>query len=255
MELNRIYNEDCLIGMSKIPDKSVDMILCDLPYGTIDSSWDVIIPFDKLWEQYDRIIKDQGAIVLTANGTFTHKVIASNISLYKYKWIWVKNNATNFVNAKNKPMTSFEEVLVFSKGNTANGSKNKMNYYPQGLVKVNEKVKNGERKFGSVVGARPSHKDVSIKEYTNYPRDVLRISHGKGYFHPTQKPVELFKYLIKTYTQEGDTVLDNCMGSGTTAVACIKTKRNFIGFETDKTYYEKSLTRIESEKRRPKSLW
>jgi len=254
VELNKIYNMDCLAGMKEIPDKSIDMILCDLPYGTIDSKWDVIIPFDELWEQYERIITDRGAIVLTANGSFTHKLVASNLDLYRYKWIWLKNKAGNFINAKNRPMTSFEEVLVFSKGVTANGSNNRMNYFPQGLRSVNQ-VSKSSLKNSNHVGKRPSHKEHTIQEYTNYPKDVLRFSLDKDTFHPTQKPVSLFEYLLKTYSEEGNTVLDNCMGSGTTAIAAIRTNRNFIGFEMEKEYYEKSIQRIETEKKRPVSLW
>ena len=128
LDLNKIYNMDCLEGMKDIPDKSIDMILCDLPYGTTASKWDKFIPVNLLWEQYERVIKPDGAIILTASGQFTHKLIQSNLKLYKYKWIWVKSKKGNFVNAKNRPMTNFEEVLVFSKGNTANGSKIKMKY-------------------------------------------------------------------------------------------------------------------------------
>ncbi|TYU89009.1 site-specific DNA-methyltransferase [Listeria monocytogenes] len=230
--------------MQRIPDKSIDMILCDLPYETTNNSWDSIIPFDKLWEQYERVITNQGAIVLTANGSFTYKVISSNIELYKYKWIWLKNKITNFVNAKNKPMTAFEEVLIFSKGVTANGSDKRMNYNPQGLVPFGQSVKQGID--GKLVGKRPSHKERYLQEYTNYPNDVLKFDSERQGFHPTQKPVALFEYLIKTYTNKGDIVLDNCMGSGTTAVAALNTERNYIGFETNKEYYEKSLERIKN---------
>lgn len=256
LELNKIYNEECIEGMkNRIPDKSISLILCDLPYGAIDSDWDVIIPFNKLWEQYERIITDKGAIVLTANGLFTHKVVASNPDLYRYKWIWVKNTATNFLNAKSKPMSSFEEVLVFSKGVTANGSDNRMNYFPQGLKKLQKGRKNQPKKGGYVnVNKLKDGKD-SVSEYTNYPKDVLRFSMETDTWHPSQKPTALFEYLVKTYTKEGDVVLDNCMGSGTTAIACMKTNRNFIGFELEKEYYEKILERIEAEKKRPKGLW
>ena len=244
MELNKIYNEDCLEGMKCIPDGSVEMILCDLPYGTTASEWDNIIPSVQLWEQYERVITDTGAIVLTASGQFTHKLIQSNLNLYKYKWIWVKSKRGNFVNAKNRPMTAFEEVLVFSKGNTANGSKRRMNYYPQGIVPTRKINKDNGSRFGSMAGKRPGHKKETIQEFTNFPHDVLKFdSEGKPE-HPTQKPVPLFEYLIKTYTNKNEIVLDNCMGSGTTAIACINTERNFIGFELDKTYYEKSLKRI-----------
>lgn len=244
IELNKIYNEYCLEGMKRIHDSSVDMILCDLPYETTNNSWDAIIAFDKLWEQYERVIKDKGAIILTANGSFTNKVINSNPDLYKYKWIWIKNKITNFVNAKNRPMTAFEEVLVFSKGVTANASDRRMNYYPQGLIPFGQSVKQGID--GKLVGKRPSHKERYLQEYTNYPNDVLKFESERQGFHPSQKPVPLFEYLIKTYTSKGDIVLDNCMGSGTTAIACINTERNFIGFETNEEYYNKSLQRIKN---------
>ena len=197
-----------------------------------------------MWEQYERVIKDNGAIVLTASGSFTHKVISSNEKLFKYKWIWIKSRPGNFVNANNRPMTKYEEILVFSKGNTANGSKNKMKYNPQGLIEVNKPTKASPNRFGSIAGKRPGHQKYTKQKYTNYPADILEFNSLGSYSHPNQKPVELFEYLIKTYTNEGETVLDNCMGSGTTAIACINTERNFIGFELDETYYNKSLERI-----------
>lgn len=245
MELNKIYNEDCLIGMEKIPDKSVDMILCDLPYGTTAARWDNVINFDELWRQYERVIKDNGAIVLTASGAFTHHLINSNMKLYKYKWIWVRGKKGNFVNSKNRPMTKFEEVLIFSKGNTANGSKNKMKYNPQGLIPLN-KVNKLKGNFKNMAGKRPSHKDEVLQTYTNYPVDILLDYQiiEKNRLHPTQKPVALFEYLIKTYTNENETVLDNCMGSGTTAISCINTNRNYIGFELDEEYYNLANERI-----------
>ena len=246
MRLNTIYNEDCLEGMKRIPDKSVDMILCDLPYGTTASKWDSIIPADELWEQYERLIKDDGAIVLTASGQFTHKLIQSNVDLYKYKWIWIKTKKGNFVNAKNRPMTSFEEVLVFSKGNTANGSINKMKYYPQGLVPTHIVNKNNGSKFGSMAGKRPGHKKETIQNFTNYPHDVLYFDSVGKPEHPTQKPVELFEYLIKTYSNKGETILDNCMGSGTTAIACLNTDRQYIGFELDEDYHKIANDRIKN---------
>lgn len=245
IELNTIYNEDCLEGMKRIPDKSVDMILCDLPYGTTASSWDKIIPSNLLWEQYERIISDEGAIILTASGQFTHKLIQSNFKLYKYKWIWLKTRPSNFVNAKNRPMSKFEEILVFSKGNTANGSKNKMKYYPQDLVEVNKKTTASPNRFGSMAGKRPSHTKETIQKYTNYPNDILEFHSLGKYDHPTQKPVPLFEYLIKTYTNENETILDNCMGSGTTAIAAINTNRNYIGFELDTNYFNLANERIE----------
>lgn len=250
----QLIHGDCLIEMKNIPDKSIDMILCDLPYNTTASKWDIIIPFDNLWEQYERIIKDNGAIVLFASGQFTHKLISSNESLFRYKWIWVKTRKGNFVNAKNRPMTSFEEVLVFSKGATANGSKNKMVYNPQGLIPVNIVNNNGESKFGTMAGKRKSHKEVTLQEFTNYPFDVLHFDSVKSPIHPTQKPVALLEYLIKTYTTKGETVLDNTMGSGSTMVACVNTNRKGIGIELEEKYFEIAKNRVEKaleEKNKP----
>ena len=223
------------------------MILCDLPqlYGTTASKWDSIIDFEKLWEEYERIISDNGAIVLTASGSFTHKVISSNEKLFKYKWIWIKSRPGNFVNANNRPMTKYEEILVFSRGNTANGSKNKMKYNPQGLIEVNKTTKASPNRFGSMAGKRPSHQKYTKQKYTNYPVDILEFNSLGSYSHPNQKPVPLFEYLIKTYTNKGETVLDNCMGSGTTGVACKNLSRNFIGMELDEEYFNIAKKRIE----------
>lgn len=240
-----LYNDDCLEVMKNISDKSIDLILCDLPYGTTASSWDKIINADDLWQQYERIIKDNGAIVLFASGQFTYKLISSNEKIYRYKWIWLKTKRGNFVNAKNRPMTSYEEILVFSKGATANGSKIKMKYYPQGLIPIHKiNIDNGTR-FGTMAGKRPSHKKETIQEWTNYPFDVLQFASVGKPIHPTEKPVALLEYLIKTYTNENETVLDNCMGSGSTGVACKNLNRNFIGIELDKDYFEIAKKRIE----------
>ena len=231
---------DCLEGMKRIADQSIDMVLCDLPYGITGNKWDTIIPFGPLWEQYERITKKDSAIVLSAGGVFTNKVVNSKPDYFRYKWIWVKNNATNPLNAQNRPMNSFEEILVFSKGNTANQSLNRMKYFPQGVLKFNTKslenltlFKMEKEKVGYQQGG------------TNYPQDVLYFHQDKNRFHPTQKPVQLFEYLVKTYTNKGDVVLDNCMGSGTTAIACINTERQYIGFETNKGYYAEAIKRIE----------
>lgn len=241
---NEIYMMDCIEAMKLIENETIDLIICDLPYGTTASSWDLIINFKDLWEQYERIIKPEGAIILTASGTFTNKVINSNEKLYKYKWIWEKTKPTNFVNAKNRPLSCFEEILVFSKGNTANGSKIKMNYYPQGLIPLNKKIKLGSSKFGTIAGKRPSHKEEIVREFTNYPRDILKFASETKTIHPSQKPLELFEYLIKTYTKEGDIVLDNCAGSFTTAVAADNTNRNWICIEKESEYCQLGLKRI-----------
>ena len=246
MSIIDLIQGDCLELMKDIPDGSIDMILADLPYGTTASKWDSIIDFEKLWEEYERIISDSGAIVLTASGSFTHKVISSNEKLFKYKWIWIKSRPGNFVNANNRPMTKYEEILVFSKGNTANGSKNKMKYNPQGLIEVNKTTKASPNRFGSMAGKRPSHQKYTKQKYTNYPVDILEFNSLGSYSHPNQKPVDLFEYLIKTYTNEGETVLDNVMGSGTTGVACKNLNRNFIGMELDENYFNIAKDRIEN---------
>lgn len=250
MELNTIYNEDCLEGMKRIPDKSVDMILCDLPYGTTACKWDTIIPFEPLWEQYERVIKDNGAIVLTASQPFTSRLVESNINLFKYEWIWEKSRTAGFLNAKNAPLKKHESVLVFSKGTTANGSKRRMSYFPQGLKEINEVKKSVKQNNDTVVGSRPSRNKPYIAKYTGYPNSILRFNNEPKQVHPTQKPIPLFEYLIKTYTNKGETVLDNCMGSGTTAIACLNTDRQYIGFELDKDYYDIAQDRIKNHEQR-----
>jgi site-specific DNA-methyltransferase (adenine-specific) len=244
----KLYNGDCLEIMKQIPDKSIDLIVCDPPFGTIACEWDNILDFKEMWAQYERIIKDDRAIVLFGSGQFTYKLISSNEDLYRYKWIWYKSKRGNFVNAKNRPMTAYEEAMVFSKATTANGSKNKMLYNPQGLIsKTTIRHDNGTR-FGTMAGKRPSHQEVTISEFTNYPCDVLEFASEPNPLHPTQKPIALIEYLIRTYSNEGDVVLDNCMGSGTTGVAAVKSKRSFIGIELDEGYFEIAKNRIENEK-------
>jgi len=242
------YQGDCLVEMNKIEDKSVDMILCDLPYGTTACKWDTIIPFDKLWEQYERIIKPNGAIVLTASQPFTSALVMSNPTLFKYQWVWVKSKKTGFTNGKNRPLSQHEDVLVFSKANVANGSKIMMKYNPQGLQPLG-KVRKGDKNksIGDTNGQkyyRPSQSKDYVQEFTNYPTTVLSVASEGKIMHPTQKPLALMEYLIKTYTNEGETVLDNCMGSGTTGVACKKTGRHFIGIEKDEKYFEIAVSRV-----------
>lgn len=241
---------DCLELMKNIPDGSVDMILCDLPYGTTASAWDKVIQSDKLWKQYRRIIKPQGAIALFASGQFTNKLINSQDDIYRYKWIWIKNRPGNFVNAKNRPMTKYEEICVFSDGITANTKhlERKMVYHPQGLVEINKAAKHCDTKFGTMAGKRKSQKKVTVQKFTNYPTDVLNFDVEYKPKHPTQKPVDLLEYLIKTYTNENNTVLDNCMGSGSTGVACVNTNRNFIGMELEEKYFKIAEQRIMEEK-------
>lgn len=252
---NKIIQGDCLSLMTEIPSKSIDMILCDLPYGTTACKWDTIIPFDKLWKEYERIITDNGAIVLTAQQPFTSALIMSNIKLYKYNWHWNKVKPSSFFNAKNAPMKKFEDVVVFSKGKIANGSKNMMKYNPQGLVECGKirPPKNDSVPNQSTIGKRPSRANSYKQDFTNYPTDLIEFSFEQKPLHPTQKPIALFEYLIKTYRNEGETVLDNCAGSGTTAIACMNTNRNFIVMEKEQTYYEMILKRVE-EKRKEKNF-
>ena len=229
--------------MKDIPDKSIDMILCDLPYGTTACKWDTIIPFEPLWEQYKRIIKDNGAIVLTASQPFTSALVMSNIKMFKYEWIWYKTDSAGFFNAKNCPVKKHENILIFSKGTIANCSPRLMKYYPRDLTPTRVKIANSNKSDG-IIGNRPSRKDNYIQTLTNYPVSVIYFQNDKLGIHDVSKPVALFEYLIKTYTNEGDTVLDNCMGSGTTGVACKNLNRNFIGIELDSEYFKIAEKRI-----------
>ena len=246
MEIDNIYNMDCLEGMKQIPDGTIDAVICDLPYGTTACAWDSVIPFDKLWEQYRRICKPNAAIVLFGSEPFSTTLRASNLEMYKYDWIWVKNRPTGHLEAKNKPMKQHEIISIFSKGASANGCNNRITYNPQGCVKTNVVLTN---RATNVYSNRESRKagTTFIQEYTNYPTSVLSFDLDDGHLHPTQKPVDLLRYLVLTYTNEGDTVLDNCMGSGTTAIACIKERRHFIGFELSKEYFDKAVRRIKAE--------
>ena len=237
---------DCLEVMADIPDSSVDLILCDLPYGTTACKWDSVIPFEPLWEQYRRVIRGRGAIVLTAAQPFTSALVVSNLEWFKYCWVWEKSKPGGFMNAKNAPLKITEDVCVFSPGTTANRSEKRMSYFPQGLVRAGTQKSDGTRKSDSTVGGRPSRSgNAYIQEFTGYPNNILRFASEGRIFHPTQKPVALMEYLIRTYTNEGDTVLDNCMGSGTTGVACVNTGRNFIGIELDPDYFAIAEKRIQ----------
>jgi len=235
----QLIHGDCLEKMKDIPDKSIDMILCDLPYGTTACKWDVVIPFVPLWGQYRRIIKDRGAIVLFGSEPFSSYLRMSNIKQYKYDWIWNKKFASNFTLAKKQPLKIHEIISVFNSGI----------YYPQ-MVKRDNPIKMGKNvsKYGSanLSCAKPEY-DGKVYDEKN-PESIYLISNrseGQSRLHPTQKPVVLLEYLIKTYTLDGETVLDNTMGSGSTGVACINTKRNFIGIEKDDKYFEIAKKRIE----------
>lgn len=232
--LNKVYQGDCLELMKDIPDKSVDMILCDLPYGTTACKWDTIIPFEPLWVQYKRIIKDNGAIVLTASQPFTSALVMSNVKMFKYEWIYNKTKGVGYLNAKKMPITNHESILVFAEGKTI--------YNPQfSEGKPYKKIHRNEKESSSYGKSTRKNGDVFVNDGIRYPTtSILPMTNpsGRGQFHPTQKPVALFEYLIKTYTNEGDTVLDNCAGSGTTGVACKNLNRNFILIEKEPEYCE-----------------
>lgn len=232
---------DCLEKMKDIESGSVDLVLTDPPYGTTACKWDSIIPLAPMWEQLKRLIKPNGAIVMTASQPFTTTLISSNMEMFKYCWVWEKSRPTDFPNANNRPMKKHEDVLVYSCGTTANGSLNKMIYNPQGLIPCERKVSRTSRGFQ---GERPNQKSRYTSTKTNFPASILPVpSEGKT-VHPTQKPIALMEYLIKTYTNEGETVLDFTMGSGTTGVACANTGRDFIGIEKEPTYFEIAAKRI-----------
>lgn len=229
---------DCLELMKDIPDKSIDMILCDLPYGTTACKWDNVIPFGALWEQYNRIIKDNGAIVLFGREPFTSKLITSNIKNYKHKWVWNKKQSGSYFNAKYMPLQIDEDIIVFCKL--------KVKYYP--IMRRGKMRKKGGSKKQNQIANRLKTEYYTYSDLY-YPTNILQIancSNRSKNVHPTQKPVALLEYLIKTYTNENETVLDNCMGSGSTGVACINTNRNFIGIELDEDYFNIAKDRIEN---------
>ena len=246
MEIDNIYNMDCLEGMKQIPDGTIDAVICDLPYGTTQCPWDAVIPFDKMWEQYLRITKPNAAIVLFCQGMFTSDLMQSNRKMWRYNLIWKKGNQeTGHLNASRMPLRNHEDIAVFyCKLPT---------YNPQpffGNVKHDKTKYNGTQKEKSVYNSFTAN--VVARDGDRYPLSVIDVPRNwkrQDQLHPTQKPVDLLRYLVLTYTNEGDTVLDNCMGSGTTAIACIKERRHFIGFELSKEYFDKAVKRIDTERR------
>ena len=234
-----LFLGDCLEWMPKIPDKSIDMILCDMPYGVTDCKWDTIIPLDLLWAQYKRIIKDNGAIVLTASQPFTSTLVMSNIKMFKYEWIWEKEQGTNYLLCKKRPLKSHENILVFSNNQTI--------YNPQMII-GEPYIRTGggnSEVYGNVKKIHVENKGI------RYPKTIIKIKRDnrntgriKNKIHPSQKPAALFEYLIKTYTNEGDVVLDNCAGSCTTAIACKNTNRKWICIEKEEKYCKLSKKRI-----------
>ena len=230
---------DCLERMKEIPDGSVDLILTDPPYGTTACKWDSVIPFEPMWEQLKRVIKPSGAIVLFGSQPFTSVLVSSNLKMFKYCWVWEKGKGTGFLNAKKQPIRCLEDVTVFYGKQPS--------YNPQGLVEGNfnngrksKETTKKESTYGKQRNSGPS-------KFTGYPRQLIKFSGVHKPIHPTQKPVALMEYLIKTYTNDGETVLDFTMGSGTTGVACKNLNRNFIGIEKDDKYFDISVKRIRSE--------
>ena len=239
---------DCLELMKDIPDGSVDMILADLPYGTTACKWDTIIPFEPLWEQYERIIKDNGAIVLTASQPFTSALIMSNPKLFRYEWIWEKSRPTGFPMAKHRPMKNHETIIVFSKSPATYTPSGFMNYYPQGVEECDRIIKRTNKHKTATNGGDLGTEIHSTQ--TGFPKTILKIKNTNkdSKNHPTEKPVELMEYLIKTYTNEGDLVLDNVAGSGTTGVACQNLNRKYILIEKEEEYINVIKDRLEELK-------
>ena len=249
--VNDVYEADSIEKMKEIPDKAIDMILCDLPYGTTQNKWDSVIPLDELWEQYNRIIKDNGAIVLTSSGIFTAQLILSQTKYYKYKWVWEKSKATNFLNAKKQPLRKHEDICVFYKKQPV--------YNPQ--MGKGESYNKGVRK-DQLTGSYGDFSPVLVKsDGDRYPTDIIYVKTAESegeVVHPTQKPIELGRYLIKTYTNEGDIVLDNTSGSGSFLVAALLEGRNFIGIEKNEDvelFKRSNIDYIEISKNRLKAAW
>ena len=254
MNENSVYLGDCIELMKNIPNRSIDMIFCDLPYGTTACAWDCSIDLSKLWTQYKRIIKPNRAIVLFGSQPFTSKLINSNIEWFKYCWIWEKNRATGHVHAKNRPMKKHEEICVFSEGNTLHEGQsiNRMPYYPQGLIELPKNTLRRTRNDAgdnTVMSKRKSHKET-ICTHTNYPTSILKydIEMNEDRFHECQKPLLLCEYMINTYTEEGELVLDNCVGSGQSAIACLKTNRKYIVMDNKEKHILTTKNRIEQFK-------
>ena len=284
MEIDKIYNEDCLVGMRDIPDKSIDCIICDLPYGVLNrqnksAQWDNIIPFEPLWKQYERVIKDNGAIVLFAQGMFTAQLMMSNPKMWRYNLIWDKiNRSTGFLNANRCPLRIHEDIVVFYKKQPTYNPQFTFEqvYHNRGGAGNGYKQNKAGGIYGKMTNGGKNNKEQDVPSYeigdilesgarnrcygnfavtetkiTNekYPTSIIPMDkeHDGNYHHPTQKPVNLIRWLVRTYTNEGDLVLDNCIGSGTTAVACIKEKRHFIGYEITKEYFDIARERIKQE--------
>lgn len=248
IELNKIYNEDCLEGMKKIPDESVDCIVCDLPYGVLNkgnekAKWDNVIPTELLFREYWRVAKNTAPVILFCQGMFTAQLMMAERKNWRYNLVWMKDRPTGFLNAKRMPMRKHEDIAVFYRALPT--------FHPQmqqGLPSHPRGHKHGKSDGNACYGSYDIEKFSKEMATEKYPTSVIYFPKEKQLeMHPTQKPVALLQYLIRSYSNEGDTVLDNCMGSGTTAIAAIREKRNFIGFELNKEYYEKACKRIQKE--------
>ena len=257
--MSELYHGDCLVEMSHIGDNSVDLILCDLPYGTTKCKWDTVIDMEKLWDHYKRVLKGpHGVVVLFGQQPFTTRVISSNYPWFKYNLIWKKNKTTQYLLANYRPMKSTEDICVFSPGGAAAASRHKGNmvYNPQGLKPVSIKKKNSAARIGKMLNQAhhlgANNKLVGDSEYTqkftNYPNEILEFDVESNTSHETQKPVKLMEHLIRTYSNDGAVVLDNTMGSGTTGVAALRTGRKFIGIEKNEAYFKMSSSRIDEER-------
>ena len=243
----KLFCENCLEIMPTLPDKSVDMILCDLPYGTTACKWDTVIPFEPLWVQYKRLIKDNGAIVLTASQPFTSMLVMSNLKMFRYSLVWEKQKGTDPLNANWKPLKAHEDILLFYNKKPVYNPQKTLGtpYLRKGNCRVKSEI---NRKTEDIF-------DRGSSSGERYPKSVLKFTSegmNANNLHPTQKPVALFEYLVRTYTNEGDTVLDNCAGSGTTGIACMKTNRKFIMIEKELEYVEVIVSRIEAENKQYK---
>ena len=248
-----LYNSDCLEELKNVPDKSVQLILTDLPYGTVKNDsickWDDVIPMEKLWPEFERVIKDDGAIVLFSQQPFTSYLISSNPKLYKYNWIWKKNKYANFLNVRYQPGKLTEDICVFGKMATSHSPNGNMKYNPQMAEgKPYKSNSNNNRGASSTVRSKVLKKTPIDNKGERYPTNILEFSLDADKLHPTQKPVNLLRYLIRTYTDEGDTVLDATMGSGSTGVASFLEKRDFIGIEKDENYFKVAEERIKEAK-------
>ena len=242
-----LIHGDCLEVMKDIETGSVDAIITDPPYGTTACKWDSVIPFKPMWEQLKRIIKPNGAIVLFGSQPFTSALIMSNIKMFKYCWVWQKDNASNFFAAKFQPLNNTEDIIIFSDGGCNNGTKNPVRYIPQGVVNIDKECTNGKNVGGMIGKAHKTsmrHGNKYKQKTSGYPFKTLKYNRDVNKLHVTQKPVALIEYLIKTYTNENETVLDFTMGSGTTGVACRNLNRKFIGIENNAEYFEIAEDRI-----------